>query len=156
MIFEAESEVNRGHCTKGNFKDVSCGAAREHSGLPCLESRILSGPPPGRPSPRPAASNLYHATKAAERERDELAGMIGAAPAQTQQRDTLLWTAGIALLLSPFVARLLPFGLETQVAAYILQANRWEAGQTLMKAENSERWNHMVNDLDLCRPIRRR
>ena len=104
---------------------------------------------------REAASNLYHATKAAERERDELAGMIGAARAQDKQLKGLLWTAGIALLfgllVSPIFARLLPFGLDGRVAAYILQADRWGAGAALMQAGNPDAWRGMMDEHNLMR-----
>jgi hypothetical protein len=46
-------------------------------------------------------------------------------------------------------ARVLPFGWDGQIAAFILQADRWEAGQALMGAESPQRWNRIVNDLNL-------
>jgi hypothetical protein len=102
---------------------------------------------------REAASNLYQATKAAERERDELAGMIGSVRGQDNQLKWLLWTAGIALLfgllVSPVFARLLPFGLDGRVAAYILQADRWGAGAALMQAGNPQAWRGMMDEHNL-------
>jgi hypothetical protein len=107
---------------------------------------------------REAVASFYQATKAAERERDELAGMIGAARAQDKQLKWLLWTAGIALLfgllVSPVFARLLPFGLDGRVAAYILQADRWGAGAALMQAGNPQAWRGMMDEHNLVQSNR--
>jgi hypothetical protein len=71
------------------------------------------------------------------------------------QRDGLLWTAGIAflfgLLASPIFARLLPFGLDGRVAAYILQADRWGAGAALIQAGNPQAWRGMMDGHNLAR-----
>jgi hypothetical protein len=102
---------------------------------------------------REAVANLHHATTAAERERGELVGLIGSARAQDKQLKWLLWTGGIALLfgllVSPVFARLLPFGLDGRVAAFILQADRWEAGAGLMQAGNPEAWRGMMDEHNL-------
>lgn len=44
------------------------------------------------------------------------------------------------LLLSPGAAGLLPFRLDGRVAAFILHADRWNAGGALMQAQSPEAW----------------
>jgi hypothetical protein len=104
---------------------------------------------------RETVASFYQATKVAERERDQLAAMIGSARAQDKQLKWLLWTAGIALLfgllVSPVFARLLPFGLDGQVAAFIMRGDRLEAGAALMQAGNPEGWRRMAGDLKLLK-----
>jgi hypothetical protein len=58
------------------------------------------------------------------------------------------WT-GIAafflgLLISPVFARVLPFGWDGQVAAFIMNSDRWDAGSALMKAQSPEAWNVLM------------
>jgi hypothetical protein len=81
--------------------------------------------------------------------------MIGSARSQDKQLKWLLWTAGIALLfgllISPVFARLLPFGLDGQVAAFIMRGDRLEAGAALMQAGNPEGWRRMAGDLKLLK-----
>jgi Family of unknown function (DUF6118) len=54
------------------------------------------------------------------------------------------WTGIVAfilgLLISPMFVRMLPFGLDGRVAAFILHATRWEAGGALMAAEDPKAW----------------
>jgi hypothetical protein len=47
-------------------------------------------------------------------------------------------------VLSPLLASVLPFGLNTQVAALVMRADRWTAGGALMKAADPQRWNGLV------------
>jgi hypothetical protein len=105
---------------------------------------------------REATSNLYQATKAAERERDELAGVIGSVRGQRQQMKWLAITAAAALILglliAPFAARVLPFGWNGGVAASILHTDRWNAGIALMKSANPEGWTTLVNEMNLVEP----
>jgi len=54
------------------------------------------------------------------------------------------------LLLSPFVARLLPFGWDAGVAATILHADRWNAGQQLMKSTNPGGWAALQAEISLA------
>jgi hypothetical protein len=51
----------------------------------------------------------------------------------------------LGLLISPLFARLLPFGLEAQVAAFILRADRWNAGAALMQAQSPEAWRALMD-----------
>jgi hypothetical protein len=65
-------------------------------------------------------------------ERRDLEAMIGTLRGQREQWEWLGWTAGGALTLgflnSPVGARLLPFGWDGYVAAFIMNADRWNAG----------------------------
>jgi hypothetical protein len=78
----------------------------------------------------------------------ELVQLVGTIRERHQQWEWLAWT-GIAafflgLLISPMFARLLPFGWDAQVAAFIMNADRWEAGSALMKAQSPEAWNVLM------------
>ena len=81
-------------------------------------------------------------------ERRELAAMIGTMRGKWKQWEWLGWT-GIAafffgLLISPMFARVLPFGWDGQVAAFIMNADRWGAGSALMQAQNPEAWDVLM------------
>jgi hypothetical protein len=58
----------------------------------------------------------------------------------------------VGLLLSPFVARLLPFGWDGDVAATILNIDRWNAGQRLMKSTNPTGWAVLAREISLVKP----
>lgn len=87
----------------------------------------------------------------------ELAAMIGHMRGQAAQRDfALFWgsiAAGCALLLglvvSPFMASHLPFGWNENIAAIVMNADRWNAGQKLMRKSDPASWNRMVADWSL-------
>jgi hypothetical protein len=83
-----------------------------------------------------AASSLYAARQDVEQERKHIAALIGSARTQDKQLKWLLWTGGIALifglLASPVFARFLPFGLDGQVAAFIMRGDRAHAGAALL------------------------
>jgi hypothetical protein len=93
---------------------------------------------------REAAQRLDRAAQEAERERSRLSGIIGQAWAQDRQFRLLCWTGAAAfavgLLLSPIIAGVLPFGLNTRVAALVMRADRWAAGGELMRAGNPVGW----------------
>jgi len=99
---------------------------------------------------REAAQRLDRAAQEAERERSRLSGIIGQAWAQDRQFRLLCWIGGTAfavgLLLSPIVAGVLPFGLNTRVAALIMREDRWTAGSELMKAANPHGWDRFITD----------
>jgi hypothetical protein len=91
---------------------------------------------------------LESAKVAAVEERRELAAMIGTMRGQWKQWEWLGWT-GIAafflgLLISPMFARVLPFGWDGHVAAFIMHGDRWDAGGALMKAQSPEAWNVLM------------
>jgi ElaB/YqjD/DUF883 family membrane-anchored ribosome-binding protein len=102
---------------------------------------------------REASQKLDRAAQEAERERARLAAIVGQAQAQDRHFRTVCWTSGIALavglVLSPPAASLLPFGLNTRVAALVLRQDRWSAGATLMAAANPERWAQLTTDASL-------
>jgi Family of unknown function (DUF6118) len=97
---------------------------------------------------RDSVRSLDTAARAAENERRELAGLIGSVRGQRKQGEWLAWTGGAALLLglliSPAIARVLPFGLDGRIAAFIMQADRWDAGNALMKAQDPQAWNVLM------------
>jgi hypothetical protein len=105
---------------------------------------------------RGAAEKMYSATTAAERERQALERIIGSVRTRDKQLRWLAWTGGVALLLglllSPFAARLLPFGWDEGVAASILNTDRWNAGQDLMKSTNPSGWDKLVAEMNLVEP----
>ncbi|WP_234732014.1 DUF6118 family protein [Acidocella facilis] len=104
---------------------------------------------------REAAQKLDRATQDAERERQQLAGLIGTARRQDEQRTWLIYAALAAflvgLLVSPFVAGALPFGLDGRIAALIMKADRWDAGEALMQADSPDGWQNALNAWNLVR-----
>jgi hypothetical protein len=92
----------------------------------------------GRELMNEVAQKYDRARQDAERERHQLAGMIGTMRGQDKQLRVLCWTGGIVLvvglILSPFIASVLPFGLNTRVAALVMNNDRWDAGWLLLDA----------------------
>lgn len=105
---------------------------------------------------RTAAQKLDVATRDAETARRELVGLIGSTRGQREQWRWLGWTAAVALLLglflSPMFARLLPFGADGYVAAFILRADRWNAGAALMEAASPAAWRDLESAAALLMP----
>lgn len=87
--------------------------------------------------------------------RQELAGVISTARKQDQQLKWLVWTGAIALafgiLSAPVFARLLPFGLDGQVAAFIMRADRWHAGEALMQVDSPADWAQFAAAIDFSK-----
>lgn len=102
---------------------------------------------------RETAQRLDRAAQEAERERTRLSGIIGQAWAQDRQFKLLCWIGGAAfavgLVLSPLVASVLPFGLNARVAALVMRADRWAAGEELMRAGNPAGWTRLDGDTQL-------
>jgi hypothetical protein len=112
-----------------------------------------------------AAQRLDRATREAEGDRSLLSSMIAQVRTQKRQFKVLWWTGGAAfgagLLLTLIIASILPFPLNTRVAALVMREDRWKAGAELMQAANLSGWNrvaadtHFVSDnqdaLDSCR-----
>jgi Family of unknown function (DUF6118) len=96
-----------------------------------------------------AVRKLDNATADAVKARHELAGLVGSMRGQQKQFEQLFWTGLVALLLglliSPIFARLLPFGLDGRMAAFIMHADRWDAGAALMEAQNPEAWRGLMD-----------
>ena len=104
---------------------------------------------------REAAQRFDRATQEAERERSRLSGLIGQVWAQDRQFRMLCWTGGAALavglLLSPVVAGVLPFGLNTRVAALVMREDRWAAGSELMRTANPQAWARLSQEAELLK-----
>lgn len=102
---------------------------------------------------REAVQRFDHATQEAERERYNLAKVIGLARSKSDQRFWLAIAAAIGLVVGfgvfPFVMRAMPFGLNSASAAVIMSANRWDAGTALMKAGNPDGWAQLATDANL-------
>ena len=104
---------------------------------------------------REAVQKLDRVAQDAERERHQLAGLIGTVRKQDEQRHWLLWAASgalvVGLLVSPFVAGVLPFGGDSAVAAIIMKADRWNAGIALMQAGSPDGWRGVADASNLVR-----
>jgi hypothetical protein len=103
-----------------------------------------------------AVRELESAKAATIQERRELAALIGTMRGRWKQWQWLGWT-GIAafvvgLLISPIFARVLPFGWDGQIAAFIMNADRWNAGAALMQAQSPEAWHDLESAAQLLTP----
>jgi hypothetical protein len=58
----------------------------------------------------------------------------------------------VGLVLSPFLARLWPFGLDGRMAATIMGADRWNAGAALMAAQSPEAWRDLESAAEPLTP----
>ena len=109
----------------------------------------------GRTALRPAVDRLDQAARDAEHQAQALTAIIGAARTQDQQFKWLMVTGSIALIVglvaAPFLARLLPLGLEARVAAAVMATDRWSAGETLMETQRPEGWRELVAAGELFR-----
>jgi Family of unknown function (DUF6118) len=102
-----------------------------------------------------SARRVQEASWSVAGEAKRLEATIGAARTKRRQLEVLAGVAGAALLigilLSPFLARLLPFGLDENIAAVVLHADRWNAGMRLMASANPEAWHDLRASIDLFR-----
>lgn len=102
-----------------------------------------------------AARRVQEASWSVAAEAKRLEATIGTARTKRRQLEVLAGVAGAALLvgilLAPFLARLLPFGLDENVAALVLHRNRWDAGAQLMAAGNPDGWKSLRISHDLVR-----
>jgi hypothetical protein len=108
----------------------------------------------GRDLMSQGVGRLDRASDAFEHEQRNLAGVIGTVRGKRKQWEWLGITAAAALtaglVLSPFAARLLPFGWDAAVAATILHADRWHAGQALMKANDPTGWATLAAEINVA------
>jgi hypothetical protein len=108
----------------------------------------------GRDLMSQGVGRLDRASDAFEREQQNLARVIGTMRGKRQQWEWLAITAAAALMVglvvSPLVARLLPFGWDAAVAATIMHADRWNAGQALMKSSNPAGWDTLAAEMNLA------
>jgi hypothetical protein len=102
---------------------------------------------------REAVQKFDRATQDADRERYNLANMIGTARSKADQRFWLTIAVSIGLFVGfgvfPVVMRAMPFGLDSATAAVIMRANKWDAGMALMKTGNPDGWERLAADADL-------
>lgn len=98
---------------------------------------------------REAANQLDQARRESERTTQALAQIIRSARTQDRQLKWVTITAAIALavglIVSPFLGRLLPFGLDGRMAATIMGADRWNAGAALMAGQSPEAWRALMD-----------
>jgi Family of unknown function (DUF6118) len=93
---------------------------------------------------------------AAVEERRQLAAMIGTMRGRWKQWEWLAWTGSwaffLGLLISPIFARVLPFGWDGHVAAFIMNADRWQAGGALMEAASPDAWRDLESAAAMLSP----
>lgn len=93
---------------------------------------------------RDASQKLDRASQETERERRQLAGLIGTVRKQRRQWGMLVFFPTLAFVfalgVSPVLLGDLPFGLNTRAAAVTMQTDRWDAGWALMNAADPARW----------------
>jgi hypothetical protein len=103
---------------------------------------------------REATQKLDYAANIADRERDNLKSLIGTARRKDEQRTWLIRAAlgglVVGLVVFPLLARVLPFGLNSYVAAWIVGKDRWQAGLALMEAGNPDGWSQLTADANLA------
>jgi hypothetical protein len=109
----------------------------------------------GSDAMREAANQLEQARRDSVLTTRDLAGIIGSARTQDRQRKWVMITAAVALaggiIVSPFLARLLPFGWDGRMVATIMGADRWNAGAALMEAANPDAWRGLMDDFHLVK-----
>jgi len=82
--------------------------------------------------------------QAMQRDRAQLAELM----ARKKNTQRLIYCDAAALvlgiLLAPLLASALPFGLDSRIAALIMQTDRWKAGEALMQAADPQNWQQVV------------
>jgi hypothetical protein len=110
----------------------------------------------GRELMNEVAQKYDRARQDAERERHQLAVMIGTLQGKRDQVFLLgavcFATFVFTMLASPVLLGELPFGWNTNAAATVMQAdNRWDAGSALMQAASPQGWQNLVAASTLVR-----
>ncbi len=107
----------------------------------------------GRELMNEVAQKYDRARQDVERERHQLASMIGTLRGK---RDQVFWLAAVfvgtfvfTLFASPVLLGELPFGWNTKAAATVMKADRWDAGSALMQAASPQGWQDLVAASDL-------
>ena len=54
-------------------------------------------------------------------------------------------------MVSSFLGRLLPFGINGRLAATIMGADRWNAGAALIAAQSPEAWHKFMDEVTLMK-----
>ena len=102
-----------------------------------------------------SARRVQEASWSVAEEAKRLEATIGTARTKRRQLEVLACSAAgalvIGILLSPFLARLLPFGLDEHVAALVLHQDRWDAGGQLMASANPQGYRVLRDAADLFR-----
>ncbi|HUN00895.1 MAG TPA: DUF6118 family protein [Halothiobacillus sp.] len=118
----------------------------------------------GRELMNEVAQKYGRARQDAEREHHQLAGMIGT---MRGKREQMFWLAAVfigtfvfTVFASPVLLWELPFGWNTNAAATVMQAERWDAGSALMRVASPQGWQDLVaasalvrtnhDELDAC------
>ena len=163
-LLPEEWEANRGPDYTESLGQITQGLSKVVGRLQAIEQHpALKSTPAqyqtailaaGRDLVSQGVGRLDRASDAFEREQENLARVIGTVRGKRKQWEWLAITAAAALvvglLLSPFAARLLPFGWDAAVAATIMHADRWNAGQALMKSTNPEGWETLAAEMNLA------
>src|ERR1700683_1613205 len=102
-----------------------------------------------RTSPTSADALFNNLDYAGQHSKTRIYGRVRSAHLEERQQRWLLATAAVALIVgfitSPVIARALPFGLDGQVAAFILETDRWNAGVALMQAQSPHAWRVLMD-----------
>ena len=102
---------------------------------------------------REAAQKLERAAQEADRERYNLAQIIGTLRAKSDQRFIVIMATvfGLIVGLGIFMplARIMPFGLNNLIAVRIVGSEEWDTGTTLLNDANADRWAQIVADTNL-------
>ena len=163
-LLPEEWEANRGPDYTESLGQITQGLAKVVARLQVIEQHpALKSTPAqyqaailaaGRDLMSQGVGRLDRASEGLEREQQKLAHVIGTVRGKRQQWEWLGITAAaavmIGLLVSPFAARLLPFGWDAAVAAAILHTDRWNAGQVLMKSNNPGGWETLAAEMKLA------
>ncbi|MDE2182623.1 MAG: hypothetical protein KGJ78_06330 [Alphaproteobacteria bacterium] len=102
---------------------------------------------------REVAQKFDRAAQESDRERYNLAQMVGTLRGQQDQRVWLLMVGAVAFVIGfaafPFVSRALPFGMNANIAAVIMKTDQWDAGIALMKSDNPAGWAQLAAEANL-------
>jgi hypothetical protein len=100
-----------------------------------------------------AVQKLERATQEADRERYNLARMIETVRSKEDQRFWLVVAALTGLVIGfggfPLLARVMPRGVKSAVAANVMEMDEWDAGIALMKHGNPVGWAQLAADTQL-------
>ena len=90
---------------------------------------------------REAVQALEQASQALRQDHRQLADFVHTARTVRQDKRALAWSAGavlvIGMLLSPLLMWLMPVGLSSHAAAFMLGEDRWSAGWILLDAASA-------------------
>ena len=103
---------------------------------------------------RDTVAYLNQAIRSSAEERGQLARLIGMSRKKAEQRKWLMGTAvaGLVagLVLFPLLGNILPIAIDSRMAAITMGTDRWNAGMSLMAAENPGSWNGIAQAWSLA------